>query len=171
MKVKVFLRAGLVLVVALFLTWQISRSSIFLWQTLNLTSLVVIYYAQKEGEIFGASLGALAGLLLDSISAGIIGSFGIPKTIIGFAAGYTARRVDVLPFFSSLFSYFTLLVSELIIWSLLQVFILKNPLPGNLILYQPFVSALLGVSLIWITRNWGPRVVTLIRRKKKAGRI
>ena len=168
---RVVLRAGLAVGIALLLSWQISRSSVFLWQTLNLTSLVVIYYARKEGEIFGACLGAVSGVLLDSISAGLIGGFGIPKTLVGFAAGYTAKRVDVSPFFSSLFFYFTLLVGELIIWSLLQRFVLKIPLPGKALLYQPFITAFLGVSFLWIANQLGPRIINWKRNQKKAGRI
>jgi len=51
------------IVLAVFVNWQLSRFSLFLFQTINLTSLVIIYYAQRKGEIFGASLGALGGLL------------------------------------------------------------------------------------------------------------
>lgn len=168
---RVFLRAGLVVGIALLLSWQISRSSVFLWQALNLTSLVVIYFARKEGEIFGACLGALTGVVLDSISAGIIGGFGIPKTLLGFAAGYTAKRVDVSSFFSSLFFYFTLLSSELIVWSLLQKFVLKIPLSGKALLYQPFITAFLGVSFLWVAEKLGPRLVIWTKIKKKGGRF
>lgn len=155
------------MVLAVFVSWQLSRFSPFLFQTINLTSLVVIFYAQKKGEVFGASLGAFGGLLLDSISTGIFGSFGIPKTIVGFLAGYIARKIDVTPYPVILFFYFGLLALELAIWSLLQVFVLSSPLPGRTIIYQPVLSSLLALVVVWSIKMWGSRSKMLLRKFKK----
>ncbi len=154
MRVKDLLRSLLMIVLAVFVNWQLSRFSLFLFQTINLTSLVVIYYAQRKGEIFGASLGALGGLLQDSISTGIFGSFGIPKTIVGFVAGYIARRIDVRSYPVTFIFYAGALVLEVILWSGLQIFVLSSPLPGRTIIYQPLLSSLVAVVIVWAIKRW-----------------
>ena len=66
---------------------------------LNTFSLVVIFFSILKGELFGAVLGALCGLLQDSFSLGVFGVAGLSKTLLGFAAGYVSRKMNVVPFF------------------------------------------------------------------------
>jgi len=134
-------------VVAAFLMYTIfSRISIYFIYLLNVFSLVVIHYAIKKGESQGAIIGALCGLIQDSFSLGIFGVAGISKTIMGFAAGYISRRIDIIEVKKNFIFIFLLMCTELIIWSSLYLFLLSERVntAGGILLFQPFITALVG---------------------------
>ena len=88
---------AIAIIIALVLFAAFSYISVYLIQAINVFSLVVIYYAASKGEIHGACLGSVCGLIQDSFSLGVFGVAGIAKTIMGFAAGFVAKRINVLP--------------------------------------------------------------------------
>jgi len=122
---------------------KISVSLLFLF---NFLSLIVIYFAQEKGEIYGACLGAFCGLLQDSFSMSVFGVAGIAKTIMGYLAGYFSGKINVLPIRRNFVFVFLLLCVELIIWSVLYSFIFSERVStgGGLIFFQPLITAVLG---------------------------
>ena len=75
--------------------------------TPNLILILIVYYALREGQIFGTILGFILGFLLDLISGGLIGAFMFSFTISAFIAGYfySENKMDI-----NLASYFFLLI-------------------------------------------------------------
>lgn len=61
----------------------------------NAFSVIVLYFAVQRGEIFGAILGSVCGLAQDAFSLGVFGVSGLTKTLLGYFAGFVAKRVDV----------------------------------------------------------------------------
>ena len=121
----------------------------------NAFSLVVVTFSIGKGEVFGAVLGAVCGLLQDSFSLGIFGLAGLTKTLLGFWTGYVSRRMDVTPFFRS--TAFLLIMSslELAVWLLLNAFVRGERVDvGNgLVFLQPLLTALLGSLILKIARR------------------
>jgi hypothetical protein len=80
----------------------------------------------------------------------VFGVAGIAKTIMGYAAGYFSGKINVTPFRRNFVFVFLLLCVELIIWSFLYSFIFSEKVGtgGNLIFFQPLVTAVLG-SLVY----------------------
>lgn len=117
---------------------------------LNAFSIVVVFFAVRRGEVFGAFLGTACGLVQDAFSLGVFGLGGLTKTLLGFWTGYIARRIDVSPFLRH--GVFLLVMStlELALWILLTSVVRQEAvhLHGGLILLQPLVTALMTSSLI-----------------------
>jgi rod shape-determining protein MreD len=154
---KEFLRAAVSLIIIFMIYSVMLRITHYAGLVLNLFSLAVIYFAMKNGEKFGSVYGMICGLVQDSFSMGVFGVAGIAKTVMGFFAGYVSRKIDVVSFRRNFLFMFFLMLGELCIWTLIYVFVYGEPVfSGNgIIVFQPFVSALLGAS-----------VITLIRKKK-----
>jgi len=127
---------------------KISFSTILIF---NIFNLVVLYFAREKGETSGALLGLFCGMIQDSFSGGVFGVAGISKTISGFLAGVTAKRVDVVLFRRSFMFIFIFSGLELIIWAILYTLIFSERINtgGGVIFFQPLGTALLG-SLIFL---------------------
>jgi rod shape-determining protein MreD len=135
----------------------LSRFSGSIILSLNLFSLVVIYFACAKGEIYGALLGTCCGLIYDSFSLGVFGVAGLSKSITGYLAGYISSKVDMSPFLRNFvfflrnFVFILVLLSfELFLWFSLYTAVLSESVDtGNGILFfQPFVTAIIG-SLVF----------------------
>jgi len=122
---------------------------------LNTFSLVVIFFSMLKGELFGVLLGALCGLLQDSFSLGVFGVAGLSKTLLGFAAGYVSRKMNVFPFFRNFIFIFILATGELAVWAFLYTLVFsKNLITGNaLIFFQPLATAVLGSLIFALARR------------------
>jgi len=145
-----FIKVCLGIIIAIFLYTSLSKFLPRLIYLLNLFSLVVIYFAIKKDEIFGACLGASCGLIQDSLSLGVFGVAGLSKTITGFLAGYVSKKIDLLSFLRLFIFIFVLLSIEFILWALLSslIFSERISLGKGLILFQPLSTAFVG-SLIF----------------------
>jgi rod shape-determining protein MreD len=128
----------------------LSRFSGSIILSLNLFSLVVIYFACAKGEIYGALLGTCCGLIYDSFSLGVFGVAGLSKSITGYLAGYISSKVDMSPFLRNFVFILVLLSFELFLWFSLYTAVLSESVDtGNGILFfQPFVTAIIG-SLVF----------------------
>ncbi len=63
---------------------------------LDLALLVTVYFASnRRSQIVGLLLGAAIGLVQDALSRGLIGVFGIVKTLIGYIASSLGAQIDV----------------------------------------------------------------------------
>jgi rod shape-determining protein MreD len=129
----------------------------------NAFTVVVLYFSVRRGEVFGAILGTMCGLVQDAFSLGVFGVAGLTKTLLGFWTGYVSRRIDVAPFTRNALFMMVMSVLEMILWVLLTALVRLGSVNfhGGLMLLQPVVTAVLGSSLFAIER-W-------IRSRKSRG--
>lgn len=146
MYIKNILHAAAGAAAAFILYAFMAKISFALPVLLNVFSIIVVYFAISRGEIYGAVMGAVCGLLQDSFTLGIFGLYGISKTIMGYLAGFTAKRILVTPRFRLFFLMWILFSLELGFWILLYSLIFAQPLNiyGGLIFFNPLLSAIMG---------------------------
>ena len=127
-----------------------------LTQLVNIFSLAVVFFAVREGEIFGAIYGMTCGLIFDAFSSGVFGVAGIAKTVTGYLAGAVSRRIDVTSLLRQLIFHSLLFALELLIWIFLYSLVFGQPLTfsGGLILLQPFVTAISASALFVVINRW-----------------
>lgn len=140
---------------AVVLYFLFAKISVSLLLSINLFSLIVIYFALEKGEVYGACLGAFCGLIQDSFSLSVFGVAGIAKTVMGFSAGYFSGKINVTPVRRNFVFVFLLLCLELAIWALLYSFIFSERVNtgGGLIFFQPLITAVLGALAYRFIRN------------------
>lgn len=94
------LRAGIHVLVALFLQACLAEPFLQHGVFIDFVILVVIYIGLKRGPEFGLLTGAIGGLGQDMLSGGILGMGGFVKTMVGFCAGLVGTQLittGVLP--------------------------------------------------------------------------
>jgi len=141
---------GILGITAAFILYALlSKISLILPLIIGVFSILVIYFAILRGEIFGSITGAVCGLIQDSFTLGVFGIFGISKTIMGYFAGFAAKRMLVIPRFRLFIFMLVLFSGELGIWIFLYSLIFAQPLNtyGNLIFLSPLVSSVIGSLL------------------------
>lgn len=113
---------------------------------LNVFNLLVLYFALEEGEIYGAVMGSVGGLIQDSFSIGVFGIAGISKTIMGFLAGYISRQINVVPRIRRFIFIAVMLLLEVVLWMLLYSFVLNEAFYSakGLLFIQPICTAVLA---------------------------
>ena len=150
MNVKKFLEVTLSILAA-FLFYSIGGLSTSpVLQAVNAFSLVVVYFSIRRGEVSGALIGSVCGLIQDSFSAGVFGLAGLTKTMLGFWTGYIARRIDVGPFFSKVLFLVIMASLELGGWLFLKSFIFSERVIVDIPLFvQPLVTSV-SVSLLFV---------------------
>jgi len=121
----------------------------------NAFSVVVLYYSIRRGEVFGALLGTMCGLVQDAFSLGVFGVAGLTKTLLGFWTGYVSRRIDVAPFARNALFMLVMAVLEMMLWLLLTALVRVRSidLRGGLVFLQPVVTALMG-GLVFALDRW-----------------
>ena len=122
---------------------------------LNAFSVVVLYFSVRRGEVFGALLGTMCGLVQDTFSLGVFGVAGLTKTLLGFWTGYISRRIDVAPFARNALFMLVMSVLEMALWVLITAVVRQGSVNwhGGLVLLQPLVTAVLGSSLFALERR------------------
>ncbi len=140
------IKAVLSVIVVFIIYVFLSRFSGSIILSLNLFSLVVIYFACAKGEIYGALLGTCCGLIYDSFSLGVFGIAGLSKSITGYLAGYISSKVNVSPLLRNFVFILVLLSFEFLLWFSLYTFVLSETIDtGNGVLFfQPLVTAIIG---------------------------
>ncbi len=123
---KHFLKITIAIICTVVLFSVMTKISPVFALILNVFNLLVLYFALEEGEIYGAVMGSVAGLIQDSFSIGVFGIAGISKTIMGFLAGYISRRINVVPFVRRVVFIFVMLLSEVLLWMFLYSFIISE---------------------------------------------
>jgi rod shape-determining protein MreD len=153
------LRAFLGTMAAVFIYSIAGAGAPALMVVFNAFSIVVLYFAVRRGEMFGALLGTMCGLAQDAFSLGVFGVGGLTKTLLGFWAGYVSRRIDVVPFSRNALFVLVMSVLEVVLWVLLTALVRLRAvnLEGGLLFVQPVVTAVLASSLFalerWIARR------------------
>ncbi len=160
-----FLETSLGIVIALIVFSLVSHISVYLIQAINVFSLLVIYLSSSRNEVYGACLGAVCGLIQDSLSLGVFGVAGIAKTIMGFLAGFVSKRIDVSSFSRRFLFIFVLITTELIFWAFLYSFIYSKALNTGrgVIFLQPLITAFFGSTLFPQIRK-GIKAISRYRR-------
>lgn len=89
--------AGVMLAIALALAIQTTLTRFVIRGTVavDLVLVVVVYVALTNGPVTGLLSGAIAGLVQDALSSGIIGIGGLAKTIVGFLTGIIGTQFIV----------------------------------------------------------------------------
>ena len=89
--------AGIILAVAAALALQTTLARFVVRGTvaLDLVLVVVVYVALTSGPATGLLTGTFAGLVQDALSGGVIGIYGLAKTLVGFLAGIIGTQFIV----------------------------------------------------------------------------
>ncbi|MDD8019710.1 MAG: rod shape-determining protein MreD [Acidobacteriota bacterium] len=150
MKIRKGLVLFLILVLAFVLYSLLGRLSPDLVVLINTFSLAVLLSAMIYGEVEGAVMGTVAGLLEDSFSHSVFGLAGMSLTITGFLAGWISHKVDLNSFGKRTAILFFLSLFQLLIWAILYGLIFKKSLlssrPG--LYFQPVMNAIIASLLV-----------------------
>jgi rod shape-determining protein MreD len=121
---------------------------------LNAFSVIVLYFSIRRGEVFGAVLGTMCGLVQDAFSLGVFGVAGMTKTLLGFWTGFISRRIDVSGVARSSLFMLVMAMLEMLLWLLLTALVRFRSidLRGGLFFVQPVVTAALGSLLVALDR-------------------
>jgi rod shape-determining protein MreD len=121
---------------------------------LNAFSVIVLYFSVRRGEVFGAVLGTMCGLVQDAFSLGVFGVAGMTKTLLGFWSGFVSRRIDVTGFARNGLFMLVMGMLEMLLWLLLTALVRFRAidLRGGLFFLQPVVTAALGGLLVALER-------------------
>lgn len=151
-----FVEIGLGIIIAFLLYTIIGKISFSLSQLLNFFTLAVIYFAVKRGELYGACLGTVCGLIQDSFSLGVFGIGGLSKTLMGFLAGFIGQRINILPLMRNFLFILVLTIGETALSIFLYYFIsaeyVREITP--LVLFQPLGTAFLGSVVFLMLRKF-----------------
>jgi rod shape-determining protein MreD len=141
-----FIKIILSILIAIILYTTLGKIFPPLIYLFNFFSLVVIYFAIKKEEVWGACLGAACGLIQDSLSLGVFGVYGLAKTITGYLAGYLSKKINLLSVFRIFVFIFVLIGIEFILWMFLYSFVFSEKISTGkgILLFQPLSTALLG---------------------------
>jgi rod shape-determining protein MreD len=117
---------------------------------LEMPLLVVMYFAlMRRNQISGLLLGAVVGLLQDSLSKNPLGVFGIVNTLVGYFAASVGMRIDVdQAVIRLLLSFFFYLIHQVAYWVLVRMLLsqqLAFEIQKTLIL--ALLNAVVGVSV------------------------
>jgi rod shape-determining protein MreD len=153
------IRKGLVLFLGFFLAFVLysllGNLEPDLVLLLNTFSIFVLFSAMVYGEVEGAAMGTVAGLLQDAFSHGVFGLSGVSQTITGFLAGWLSRRLNLNTFYKRAVFIFIFSLMQLLIWVTFYFVIFKKSLlysqPG--IYFQPVFTALATSSVIGFYRK------------------
>ncbi len=141
-----FLKITITIISAIVLFSVLTKIFPMFVMLLNVFNIVVLYFALDEGEIYGAVMGSVCGLIQDSFSIGVFGIAGISKTILGFIAGYISRRINVVPFIRRVIFIFVMLLSEVLLWMSLYSFVISEEFytAKGLLFLQPLCTTILA---------------------------
>jgi rod shape-determining protein MreD len=62
---------------------------------IDLVLIVVVYVGIRSGPVTGTLAGTVAGLIQDALSGGILGIYGLAKTMVGFLSGVLGTQFIV----------------------------------------------------------------------------
>jgi rod shape-determining protein MreD len=149
------IEGGLIVLAAFILTSALQQISVALTVSVNIFAAAVIVFALNRGELAGAVLGMICGLIVDSFSLGIFGLAGIANTVTGFAAGVISRKINVLPLGRTFVFIGLMGLLDVALWMLLTSVFFAEGLAwgGGLVLVQPLGTAVLGTLVVWLSRR------------------
>lgn len=116
----------------------------------NVFNVLVFYAGYKKGEVQGALMGTICGLIQDSFSIGVFGISGISKTLMGYTVGFIARRINVTTFGRRLLFMLIMYSAEMLVWIGIYSFVIAEKFytGRGLLFMQPLSTALIAMLLI-----------------------
>lgn len=116
---------------------------------LNVFNVLVFYAGYKKGEVPGAVMGTVCGLIQDSFSIGVFGISGISKTLMGYATGFISKKINVASFGRRLLFMLIMFSAEMVVWIGIYSFVISEKVytAHGLFFVQPFCSTLLALFL------------------------
>ena len=149
------LKGGLTVLTALLVFAALRQISAPLVIGVNIFAVAVIVYAAHEGEVAGALVGAVCGLIVDVFSLGLFGLTGLAKTVTGYLAGYFSRKISVLTPGRMFVFAGALGALDLGLWILLVVLIAGESVPWSRgwLLAQPVGTAALAAGCVHALRR------------------
>jgi len=122
-------------------------------------TVAALLFGTFYGEIPGAVLGAIGGLIVDTFSLGIFGLSGMSLTAGGFLAGFVSRKINIQSWTRSFLFFAVLAVGVFTAGTGLAFLLGGIPIPwaGGLVLARPFVTAVAAVLLHESIRRWKVR--------------
>ena len=118
----------------------------------DLLYLAIFYIAIKSGFMKSIISASLIGLCSDYLSGGVIGVFSFSRTLAAYFLHMLARFVDLKNnFFIFLLIFISLLLSNLVAF-VFHVLIFKFKITANLLLYQPFFTAIIGTIILGLKK-------------------
>lgn len=118
----------------------------------DLLYLILVYVAVTAGAVRTIIIAALIGWMTDFFSVGMVGLFGFSRVLAAYFVNAVSRFLDLnrthfVFFLISLSLAFSNLVANLFLhW------IYNFPLELGLLIYQPLLTALLGVMILAVPR-------------------
>jgi rod shape-determining protein MreD len=153
--IRNIINGGLTILAAFLVFSALRQISLPLALGVNVFTVAVIAYGVSEGEVAGAILGAVCGLIIDAFSLGLFGLAGLTKTIIGFLAGFISRKINVQPpgrmaVFAGLLG-----AGDLALWVLLTTLVAAESFPWarGWLLVQPAGTAILTTAVLQVIRR------------------
>lgn len=153
------MRKGFVLVLGLVLAFALysllGRLEPGLVLMINTFSILVFFTALNYGEIDGAIMGTVAGLLQDAFSHSVFGLAGLSLTVAGFLSGWFSQKLDLNSLTKRAVFIFFFSLLQLTIWVIFYYLIFrKGLLYSQPALYlQPIFTAFLGSLVIGLFRK------------------
>lgn len=107
---------------------------------LELPLLVTVYFAlMRRSPVTGLLVGALVGLVQDSLSKNPLGMFGIVKTLVGYFAASVGMRFDVdHGFVRLILAFFFYFFHQFLYW------VMASALLGQQLVFDPQRTVMLG---------------------------
>lgn len=151
-----YVRAALGIGLAFGISTILGRMSAPALQLFSVFTLTVIWYGQRQGELFGAIVGTVSGLLVDAFSLGVFGVSGLTLTVTGYLAGFVSKKINALSFFKTFVFLAFLTFIESVLWLGMVTLLMsqKAGRVGTILLVRPLVTAAVGaVAFAWL-RRW-----------------
>jgi rod shape-determining protein MreD len=119
---------------------------------LDLLYLVLVYISVTSGFIKSLAAASAIGLATDYLSGNVLGVFGFSRTIAAYLLNELSIRIDLK---NNVFVFLLIAISMAVsnsIANLFYHFILGYPLKLSLVLYQPLITAAVGVAIVAVAK-------------------
>jgi len=146
---KDFLESAIEIIAVLLIFSLLTKLSKEAARLFNLFNVLVFYMGYKKGEVRGAVMGTVCGLIQDSLSLGVFGVSGISKTLMGYVTGFVSKRINVTTFGRRFLFMLFMFSAEMIVWIGIYSFVMSEKLytAKGLILLQPLSTTLIALLL------------------------
>lgn len=149
------IRGGLSVLAAFLVFSALRQISLPLALGIDVFTVAVIVHGVSEGEVAGAIVGAICGLIIDAFSHGLFGLAGLSKTVTGFLAGFVSRKINVQPPARMAVFAGLLGAADVALGILLSTLVGAEDVPWarGWILVQPAGTAILATLVIHVLRR------------------
>ena len=152
---KAFLESAIEVIAVVLLFTLFTKISSGTARLLNVFNVLVFYFGYKRGEVQGAVMGTVCGLIQDSFSIGVFGISGISKTLMGYATGFISKRINVTTFSRRFVFMLFMFSGEMIVWIGIYSFVIADKIhtSNGLFFIQPLSTALVALLLFPLFRK------------------